>query len=77
MTAKQLAQLKAKQEEEQEEALDEVINTVRNIKGGNVAIKDQLKDQDGMLNVTLISIFRNWMKGLMRIPKIWVKLKEK
>ena len=43
MTAKQLAKLKKKQEDDQDQAIDELIDTVRNIKTGNKGINKELK----------------------------------
>lgn len=51
MDSKQLHDLKKKQEIEQDEAIDGLIDTVKNIKTGGKAIHAELVEQDDMLNV--------------------------
>lgn len=74
MNTKQLADHKVKQEEQQDEALGELINIVKNTKQGGKAIKQELKQQDVILDVIFIFMCRNWMMDLMKIRKIWVEL---
>lgn len=74
MNTKQLADHKVKQEEQQDEALGELINIVKNTKQGGKAINQELKQQDVILDVIFIFMCRNWMMDLMKIRKIWVEL---
>ncbi len=61
MSAKQLKDLKDQQEKDQDAALDDLIDTVRNIKTGNKGINKELKEQDVLLNVFILFI-----EGLVR-----------
>jgi hypothetical protein len=42
LSAKDLQRIRVEQENEQEEVLDELIQNVRGLKGGQVAIKEEL-----------------------------------
>jgi hypothetical protein len=51
MTTKQLNSLRAKQEDEQEEVIDELIVNVKNLKHGGKAINEELTEQEKLLQV--------------------------
>ena len=50
MNSKQLLNHKENQEKQQEEALDDLINIVKNTKQGGKAINTELKEQDVIIN---------------------------
>ncbi len=53
MNSKQLLNHKENQEKQQEEALDDLINIVKNTKQGGKAINTELKEQDVIINVII------------------------
>ena len=56
MNSRDLSQHKAKQEQEQEEAIEDLVNVVKNIKQGQKGINQELHEQDGALNVQISNI---------------------
>lgn len=54
MNSKQLLNHKQEQEKKQDEALDDLINIVKNTKQGGKAIGTELKEQDVILNVRFL-----------------------
>ena len=50
MDKEQLLALKQKQEKAQDDAIDDLLGAVKQMKAGNVEIKEQLVVQDGLLN---------------------------
>lgn len=53
MNSKQLLNHKENQEKQQDEALDDLINIVKNTKQGGKAINTELKEQDAIINVII------------------------
>jgi hypothetical protein len=72
MNSADLSKIRAKQEEEQDAALDELIENVRGLKGGQHAIKDELQEQDGLLGV-LGSLGRPWTTRWTATSTLWAR----
>lgn len=77
MTAKQLKDLKEQQEKDQDAALDDLIDTVRNIKTGNKGINKELKEQDVLLNVFFLIYPRICKTASMITLDEWARQKDR
>lgn len=51
MTKQDLMLLKEKQEQKQDEAIDDLLGTVKQMKAGQGEIRKELVEQDGLLDV--------------------------